>query len=214
MRFPILIRVNHQKSVRNEDPIRNQQIRGYLTGEKANQVSVRTFRHVTRDDAKSKSSSRSEENLVANVRFRRPIARLVSGDFMKKNNYRLPAGSLVALLACVTAASVALAQEREPRSVILRDGAKLSSAQGIQSGQPLALAAADFDEDGVPDLIASYAGAQGALVVMRRGNVDAIYPNSPEAKVRKQNGQFTEAAFLSEARSSALTRSSGLDRRG
>ena len=111
---------------------------------------------------------------------------------MKKNNYRLLAGPLVAILAFVTAASVALAQERESRSVILRDGAKLSSAQGSQSGQPLALASADFDEDGVPDLIASYAGAQGALVVVRRGNVDAIYPNKQAGRVGAQEERFAD----------------------
>ncbi|MEP6901799.1 MAG: hypothetical protein ABJA66_08620 [Actinomycetota bacterium] len=29
-----------------------------------------------------------------------------------------------------------------------------------------------------------------------RGNVDAVYPNSPEAKERKARGEFTDASFL------------------
>ena len=120
---------------------------------------------------------------------------------MKKNNYRLLTGSLVAILAWVNAGSVALAVEPDSRSVILRDGAKLSSAPESESGQPLALASADFDEDGVPDLITSYASAQGGQVSVRRGNVDAIYPNSPEAQARRQRGEFTTAAFLPGSKS-------------
>lgn len=33
-----------------------------------------------------------------------------------------------------------------------------------------------------------------------RGNIDAIYPNSPEAQLRKSTGQSTDAPFLSPAR--------------
>jgi hypothetical protein len=62
-------------------------------------------------------------------------------------------------------------------------------------GAGRALASADFDEDGTPDLVTGYAGPQGGRLVVRRGNVDAIYPNSPEANARRARGEFSEAAF-------------------
>ena len=65
--------------------------------------------------------------------------------------------------------------------------------------QPLALAAADFDEDGVLDLIAGYAKGGKGIIRLMRGNVDAIYPNSPEAQQRRAAGRFTVAPFLSPA---------------
>jgi len=42
---------------------------------------------------------------------------------------------------------------------------------------PLALASADFDEDGMPDLVSGYAAADGTGVLsVHRGNVDALWP--------------------------------------
>ncbi len=37
-------------------------------------------------------------------------------------------------------------------------------------------------------------------MVLHRGNVDAIYPNAPEAKARKAKGSFTDAPFLAETK--------------
>ncbi len=68
------------------------------------------------------------------------------------------------------------------------------------AAEPRALASADFDEDGVPDLICGYAREGGGIVTLYRGNVDSIYPNSPEAQRRKAEGTFTDSAFLSPAR--------------
>src|SRR5947209_2427739 len=83
--------------------------------------------------------------------------------------------------------------------VHLRDGQDLPTdaagpAAAVQDGaqsqaQPLALASADLDEDGVADLISAYRGAHGGLLSLHRGNVDAIYPNSPEARHRKASGE-------------------------
>jgi hypothetical protein len=64
---------------------------------------------------------------------------------------------------------------------------------------PLSLAAADFDEDGMPDLVGGYASVDDALLVLWRGNVDALYPNAPAAQERKTNGTFTAAPFLAPA---------------
>src|SRR5687767_4895579 len=63
--------------------------------------------------------------------------------------------------------------------------------------QPLSLASADFDEDGVPDLVSGYSYAGRGIVTLLRGNLDSIYPNSPEAQQRRSNGTFTQAPFLS-----------------
>jgi hypothetical protein len=65
--------------------------------------------------------------------------------------------------------------------------------------RPRALASADFDEDGAPDLIGTYAGPGGGIITLHRGNVDSIYPNAPEAQQRKANGTYTDSPFLSPA---------------
>ena len=54
--------------------------------------------------------------------------------------------------------------------------------------RPVALASGDFNEDGIPDLVSGYAGAQGGLLTLHLGNADAIYPNSPQARQRKAQG--------------------------
>lgn len=66
--------------------------------------------------------------------------------------------------------------------------------------EPRALASADFDEDGMPDLICGYARSGGGIITLYRGNVDSIFPNSPEAQRRRAYGTFTDSAFLSPAR--------------
>jgi len=66
--------------------------------------------------------------------------------------------------------------------------------------EPLALTSADFDEDGVPDVISSYAGPNGGIATLHRGNGDSISPNSPEAQRHKAAGTFTNSPLLSPAR--------------
>ena len=65
--------------------------------------------------------------------------------------------------------------------------------------KPVSLAAADFDEDGTPDLVTGYSSDSGGIVSLSRGNVDAIYPNSPEAKQKSAIGKLTQAPFISPA---------------
>src|SRR5215471_9614361 len=76
---------------------------------------------------------------------------------------------------------------------------RLVTALETNQAKPLSLASADFDEDGVPDLIGGYAAAGGGAVTLLKGNVDALYPNAPEARQRRAAGTFTEAPFLSPA---------------
>src|ERR1041384_79045 len=104
--------------------------------------------------------------------------------------------------------------ERAAPSVQLADGravltayegpAELQAAFAQNEATPLALTTADFDEDGVPDLIAGYTTPQGHALTLLRGNVDALYPNTLEAQSRKATGAFTAAPFLSPAHIFAL----------
>src|SRR5690606_4724569 len=77
-------------------------------------------------------------------------------------------------------------------------------APDVVRARPLTLAAADFDADGVPDLLAGYAIADGGMLVLHRGNVDALYPNTPEARARRRAGQFTSSPFLPAPRAFPL----------
>ncbi len=75
--------------------------------------------------------------------------------------------------------------------------AELASYLVQEAASPLSLASADLDEDGMPDVIAGYGSAGGGLLTVQRGNVDAIYPNSPEAQRRRAAGAFKSIPFLS-----------------
>ena len=63
--------------------------------------------------------------------------------------------------------------------------------------QILALASADFDEDGVADLISSSESDGVGLVTLTRGAVSAVYPNSLEAQRQRATGAISGGAFLS-----------------
>ncbi|HKQ06987.1 MAG TPA: BACON domain-containing carbohydrate-binding protein [Blastocatellia bacterium] len=75
-------------------------------------------------------------------------------------------------------------------------------AQAIQQGtaRPRALATADFDEDGVADLVCGYAEGDGGLLVLHRGNADSIYADSVKAAERTPGASFGIAPFVSPAR--------------
>ena len=77
---------------------------------------------------------------------------------------------------------------------------ELARALERNQAEPLSLASADFDEDGVADLVSGYSHSGSGVVAVFRGNVDSIYPNAPEAEKRKAGGDFTDSPFLSPAR--------------
>jgi len=58
----------------------------------------------------------------------------------------------------------------------------------------------DFDEDGTLDLVCGHAGPSGFSLTLQRGNVDAIYPNSPAALERRRRGEFVDQPFHPAAR--------------
>ena len=72
-----------------------------------------------------------------------------------------------------------------------------------RQASPLALATADFDEDGVADLVSGYAGGGGGIITLHRGNVDSIFPNMPAAKRRRATGRFSDSPFVATARAFA-----------
>lgn len=99
--------------------------------------------------------------------------------------------------------------EGQPSDLSLRAEAETDSTEyAVGSGvadlaggtHAHALAAADFDEDGMPDLVGGYTGASGAgVVTLLRGNADAVYPNSPEARERRARGESSASPFQREA---------------
>src|SRR5262245_59292372 len=91
-----------------------------------------------------------------------------------------------------------------PTSFTAASKAEKTLQQG--SAQPLSLTSADFDEDGVPDLLCGYNSPGGGILSWLGGNVDSIYPNAPEAQQRRANGEFTDSPFLRSARAFELPR--------
>ena len=94
------------------------------------------------------------------------------------------------------------AANRGNPAINLSDGAGVNVAYEIQQAfkqglaQPCALDTADFDEDGVPDLIVGYSRPVGGILSLHRGNSGSVYTNSPEAQQQKAIGGLKESAFL------------------
>ncbi len=77
--------------------------------------------------------------------------------------------------------------------------AELRASFENSNSRPISITTADFDEDGTPDIVTGYANEISGAATFLRGNVDAVYPNAPEAKERKTRGEYTDAPFLSPA---------------
>jgi hypothetical protein len=95
-----------------------------------------------------------------------------------------------------------------------RQTAQLQQAFDHDQATALALASADFDEDGVPDLISGYSATRRGLVTLHRGNVDSIFPNSADAARRRMTSEFTDFAFLRFFARSRIAGAGKLSRRG
>ena len=68
-------------------------------------------------------------------------------------------------------------------------------AASVRADDPRALVAADFDSDGIPDLATGFGAAGGGAIVVAAGNPDAIYPNTSEAKARREDGSAIASPF-------------------
>jgi CSLREA domain-containing protein len=66
---------------------------------------------------------------------------------------------------------------------------------------PTALASADFDEDGMPDLVAGHIGPGGGILTLHRGNIELLWPRG-SLQPATGNRQLTmdTLPFLPEAR--------------
>ncbi|MEW6209322.1 MAG: BACON domain-containing carbohydrate-binding protein [Acidobacteriota bacterium] len=92
-----------------------------------------------------------------------------------------------------------LSDVRSVTTEFLGDGAARMALAQQSAIRPLAVASADFDEDGAADFVSSYAHDAGGLFAVHRGNLDSIYPNSPDAQSRKSRGEFTDSPLLPQA---------------
>jgi uncharacterized repeat protein (TIGR01451 family) len=76
----------------------------------------------------------------------------------------------------------------------------LAQALLQDQARPLSMASGDFDADGTADLICGYTGPTGGMIALHRGNVDSIYPNTPEALRRNGAERFSSLApFLPDS---------------
>ncbi len=84
------------------------------------------------------------------------------------------------------------------------DSGDLSSYQ-MKAGQnsPLALASADFDVDGFPDLATGYSTASGGVLTFHKGNAEAFAPQSEESFALIKEGRFPDP-FIAKAESFAI----------
>ncbi|HYE75999.1 MAG TPA: FG-GAP-like repeat-containing protein, partial [Blastocatellia bacterium] len=72
--------------------------------------------------------------------------------------------------------------------------------------QALALASADFDEDGMPDLVTGYGYSGGGVLSINRGNLAAAYRQSSNDRSRLESDSTERApAFLSPGKVWSLT---------
>jgi FG-GAP-like repeat len=67
------------------------------------------------------------------------------------------------------------------------------------SARATALASGDYDEDGITDLLSAHATASGGFLILRLGNVRAIYPHSIEAARLKPDGSASASPFIGPA---------------
>lgn len=108
------------------------------------------------------------------------VSNLNVGGADKLRQAILAGSRMTSLQTSAGAADIAAAQRGNP--FINFENAKPLAADGgnLANAAPLALASADFDADGTPDLAVAYAGENGGFVLIRRGNIESIFPSSAD----------------------------------
>src|SRR6185503_13408883 len=101
-------------------------------------------------------------------------------------------------------ATTAKASGRGNPALTLRDGHSApveyqGSSNMIQQlkdnqARPMSLASADFDEDGIPDIVAGYRGTKDGAISIHRGDADAIFPNTPDAVAHRSTSNQPPSA--------------------
>ncbi len=109
-------------------------------------------------------------------------------------------GLLIANWASAAAPAVEPAEEEEVVITTHLVGEKLAVRRAAEGSEPRALATGDFDEDGVADLVVGLGSPTGGALVIHRGNLDALFPNSREATQRRLRGSEVKSPFVSPAR--------------
>src|SRR5215212_10144244 len=89
-------------------------------------------------------------------------------------------------------------QDGRKASVEYRGDSALASALQNGAAQARALASADFDRNGTPDVVASYAFNGAGMITLQRGNPDAFAPTDNSVFVRMQQG-YNPPSLLSVA---------------
>src|SRR5262245_13984493 len=80
---------------------------------------------------------------------------------------------------------------------------------------PVSLASADFDEDGVPDLVAGFASSSRGALSLLRGDADSVFPNTREAiEHRSESLKSLGARHGNEIQSPFLVQSQVFDMPG
>src|SRR5579864_1328950 len=79
---------------------------------------------------------------------------------------------------------------RDAEPIAVSHVGSTKAMQTLSSAEPLALAKADFDADGVDDLVVGYASANGGILAFHRGNLDAFAPQSEESFQAIGRGEF------------------------
>ncbi|HEV8483244.1 MAG TPA: BACON domain-containing carbohydrate-binding protein [Blastocatellia bacterium] len=78
--------------------------------------------------------------------------------------------------------------------------AEVQAILNANQADPISIAAMESKEGGTKDLVVGYSSPRGNVLAFMFGNVDSIYPNSPEAQRKKAQGTFTDAPFQRSAK--------------
>ena len=68
--------------------------------------------------------------------------------------------------------------------------------RSLQGAEPVSMARADFDEDGMPDLAVGFRLEGQYTIRIARGNVDFLFPESAGARARRAEGKLREGPFF------------------